>query len=425
MPLPGLFRRIFFRSKKGPIFGDSFGKVIGIHHRLISLSGHRYTEAVASVEEYTRRGRKVLLFINRLATPEIAESLSAAAVLDDPTFSLQWSFAERTRLFAGMLHTHISPVVEAEDRVFLTVATQLEANALACWLRELPAEKKPWIVTVFLSDRWNRNGPAERERQMGEFCTLREELKKLSALENQKLLFFSVTERLRSEIAGLVERDVGFVPIALRYEMSERPAEKAPESQFHSAPVVAVMGGMRPEKGSARIPEILRACRKLVTVRFTIQMVNEGLSPGDFASVMALTKEPSVIAILHELKIEEYANAMKSADLALFPYDVIPYRQRTSAVFAEAVAYGKPVVVPGGTWLAQEVEEGRAAGIICEDLSPGGYAHGIAAGVANLPTLTKDARDRSIQWRENVSMTRFTDVVEREIARRESTRVSE
>ena len=113
-------------------------------------------------------------------------------------------------------------------------------------------------------------------------------------------------------------------------------------------------------------------------------------------------------------------NAMKSADLALFPYEVIPYRQRTSAVFAEAVAYGKPVVVPAGTWLAQQVEEGRAVGIVREDLSSGGYATGIAACVANLPLMTSDARSRSIQWRECVSMTRFADVVEQQIARRES-----
>jgi len=149
-------------------------------------------------------------------------------------------------------------------------------------------------------------------------------------------------------------------------------------------------------------------------------MVNEGLSPEDFASALALADEPTVIAILHELQIEEYANAMKSADLAIFPYEVIPYRQRTSAVFGEAVAYGKPVVVPVGTWLAQQIEEGRAVGIVCKDLSPQGYARGIAACVANLRQLTSDAQTLSTGWRESVSMTRFTDIVEQEIARRES-----
>jgi glycosyltransferase involved in cell wall biosynthesis len=394
------------------------GKVIGIHHRLTSLSGHRYNEAAGSIEEYGRRGRKVLLFISRLASPEIAQKLGASAVLDDPTFCLEWSFAERTRLFAEMLHTHIAPVVEAEDRVFLTVATQLEANALTRWLRELPAQKKPWIVTVFLSDRWNRSGPAEYARQVVEFHTLREELKKLSAAENQKLLFFSVTESLSDEIGQLTEREVGLVPLGLRYELSGKNEENIQESGSNSTPLIAVLGGMRPEKGSVLIPEIFRACQEVVKVRFKIQMVNEGLSPEDFASILALADEPTVAAIPRELQIEEYADAMKSADLALFPYEVIPYRQRTSAVFAEAVAYGKPAVVPEGTWLARQIEEGRAAGIVCDDLCPAGYARGIAECVANLPKLTTEARARSTEWRESVNMSRFIDIVEQEIERR-------
>jgi glycosyltransferase involved in cell wall biosynthesis len=411
-----------FRKTLGqePKISTRDGKVIGIHHRLSSLAGHRYTEAFGSVEEYNRRGRKVLLFISRLANPKIAQELHAEAVLDDPTFRLEWSFEERTRLFTEMLHTHVTPIVEADDRVYLTVATQLEANALARWLRELPLPKKPWVVTVFLSDRWNRYGPAEHERQMDEFRSLREELKKLSNTENQKLLFFSVTEKLRDEIGDLVGRDVGFVPVALRYERSRWSDRKSEQSRSHPLPVIAVLGGMRPEKGSALIPGIFHACHRLVDVCFRIQMVNEGLSPEDFASVLALADEPTVTAIRHELEIEEYANAMRSADLAIFPYEVIPYRQRTSAVFGEAVAYGKPVVVPAGTWLAEQVEEGQAAGIICEDLTPEGYAKGIAACIANLRQLTSKAQSLSTLWRESVSMTRFTDIVEQEISRRES-----
>jgi glycosyltransferase involved in cell wall biosynthesis len=414
------FRKPFSARSKCPTSLGRVGKVIGIHHRLSSLSGHRYTEAVGSVEEYGRRGRKVLLFISRLASKEIAQSLRAKAVLDDPTFCLEWSFAERTRLFTEMLHTHVTPVVEAADRVFLTVATQLEANALVRWLRELPRHKKPWIVTVFLSDRWNRDGPVEYERQMAEFSILREELKELSATENRKLLFFSAHERLGDEIGRLVGRTVDIAPLALRYELLQWNGGKARESHSKIAPVVAVLGGMRPEKGSSLIPDIFRACVGLVEVRFRIQMVNEGLDPEAFASALALVNEPTVTAILHEMQIEEYANAMRSADLAIFPYQVTPYRQRTSAVFSEAVAYGIPAVVPEGTWLAQQIEEGRAVGIICTDVSPEGYARGIAACVANLPQLRSEAQARSLRWRDSVSITKFTDVVEEEIARREN-----
>ena len=420
IPLLRLLERGFLIRPKTPVSKHHPGKVILIHHRLSSLSGHRYTEAVASLEEYGRRGRKVLLFISRLAGPEIVQKLGAQAVLDDPTFRLEWSFEERTRLFTEMLHTHITPLVEADDRVYLTVATQLEANALARWLRELPVQKKPWVVTVFLSDRWNRSGPVEYERQIAEFRTLSEELKKLSATENQKLLFFSVNQELADEIGQLAGMDVGLVPMPLRYEPSPADDVQNQASGAYFVPVVAVLGGMRPEKGSHRIPGIVRASAGSVDVRFKIQMVNEGLTPEDYAAARELANEPSVMAIPGELDLEEYAEAMKSSDLAIFPYEIIPYRQRTSAVFAEAVAYGKPAIVPAGTWLARQIEEGRAVGIICRDLSPAGYAREIAACVAKLPQLTREAQAISKRWMESISMTKFTEIIEEEISRRQN-----
>src|ERR1039457_1130380 len=88
------FRRPFSERSKDPTSGGPVGKVIGIHHRLSSLSGHPYTEAVGSVEEYGRRGRKVLLFISRFASEGIAQSLHAEAVLDDPTFCLEWAISK-------------------------------------------------------------------------------------------------------------------------------------------------------------------------------------------------------------------------------------------------------------------------------------------------------------------------------------------
>jgi glycosyltransferase involved in cell wall biosynthesis len=408
-----------FLGQCEPTRGIRAGKVIGIHHRLTGLSGHRYTEALASVEECHRRNREVLLFVSRAASPEISQSLQARPVLEDPTFRLDWSFEERTTRFTEMLHSHVTPVVEAGDRVFLTVATQLEANALGRWLRELPAHKKPWIVTVFLSDRWNRHGLAEHERQTAEFRTLGEELNKLSALDNRNLLLFTVSEGLSQEIGRLVGRNVAIVPMPLRYVPLRPDDGKAQLAPPPSPPVVAVLGGMRREKGSHLVPDIFRACNGLVDVRFTIQMLNEGLSPEEFAGIEALAAQPTVTAKMHELSIEEYADALQSADLALFPYEIVPYRQRTSGVFGEAVAYGKPSVVPEGTWLAQQVEEGRATGVICKDLSPTGYARAIAACVSELPQLRSQAQLLAEEWRKNVGMEAFIEVVEQEISRRE------
>lgn len=396
------------------------GKVIGIHHRLISFIGHRYTEALGSVEEYTTRSRKVVLFISSSAKEEIAASLGAKAVLDDPTFHPEWSFNERTARFVAMLHQHITPIVEADDRVFLTVATQLETNALAHWLLELPQKKKPWVIATFLSDRWNRKGPEEYNRQAAEFSILKKTLAGLGAIENHKLILYFGNEstELSEELEAFIDRPVGVIPMPLRYVFPER--EDSPVTvKSKRLPVVALMGGLRMEKGSALIPDIFSACRSLVNVSFSIHMVPEAMEASAFERVKALSNEATVNAIFGELDVEEYARVIQNSDILMLPYQVIPYRYRQSGILGEAAAYGKPVIVPDGTGLAKPVREGRIAGVICKDLSAQGYANAIAECVANLPELTARAQSLSKAWVESVSMSAFVDIIEDEIASRE------
>jgi hypothetical protein len=131
-------------------------KVICIHHRLAGFTSHHFNESLGFIHEFGRRGTEFLLLISIHARADIAAALHARAVLDDPTFRMEWSFAERSRRFVAMLHAQIDAELNANDCVLLTISTQLEAHALTCWLQELPPDKKPWIVVLFLSDRWNR-----------------------------------------------------------------------------------------------------------------------------------------------------------------------------------------------------------------------------------------------------------------------------
>jgi glycosyltransferase involved in cell wall biosynthesis len=55
------------------------------------------------------------------------------------------------------------------------------------------------------------------------------------------------------------------------------------------------------------------------------------------------------------------------------------------------VAYGKPVVATRGTWMAEQIEAGRAAGTIFEDLEPDSIARAIARCVVDLKSLQQSA----------------------------------
>lgn len=386
-------------------------KVVCLHHRLGGYSSHHYNEARGLREELARRGTQLLLLVSARAEPRVVRELGARAVFDDPTFRLEWTFEERSRRFAAQLHRHVDRLVRRDDRLFVTIATQVEAYALTRWLAELPLRRKPWIVCLFLSDRWNRGTAEEYERQMGELRELRAALAGMPVDDARRLILGSVTERLAADLSEILGTKVAYLPMPLPYG---RPPAAPPAPR----PRVAILGGLRREKGSYRIPAIVAATRALLDVDFLIQLSNDSLPADDVARVARVANEPNVDVLRDALPPAEYEAALASADLALFPYEVIPYRQRSSGVFGEAVAFGKPVVVTPGTWLAEQIAAGRAAGVVAADESPESFARAIAQCVADLGALRAAAESKSEAWRASVSLGAFLDDVDAEVARR-------
>ena len=390
-------------------------KVICIHPRFAGLTSHHFNESHGFIQEFHRRGKEFLLLISTHAGAQIAAELNARAVLDDPTFRMEWSFEERSERFLAMLHAQIDAHLNANDCVLITVSTQLEAHALTRWLQELPLDKKPWIVILMLSDRWNRSGREEYERQIAEFRILNAAISSLAPEDAHRLIFCTLTNLLAEELGNLLGAKVDVAPIPVPYGES-RPS-RSPNSDPH-VPRVAVLGGTRREKGSYLMPDIVRACRSHVQVEFLVHLANNTLTGEEARRLAQIDKEPEVTVIYGPMTLPEYYVALNSADIALFPYEVIPYRKRNSGVFAEAVAFGKPVVATRGTWMAKQIEAGRAAGTIFEDLEPDSIARAIARCVVDLKSLQHSAQALSIEWRNQSGISPFVDLIERQIALR-------
>ena len=398
---------------------------ISIQHRLAGLGGHRFHQALGCWDSALARGMEPVLFMNEEATAAVRAALPGGrAVLRDPVFRLDLSFNQRSALFLRLLHEHVDPVVRRDDRVLLTVATQCEARALAAWLAELPVWKRPFLLVLFPSDRWNRKGPEERERQVAEFRTVAAELAARGPAAQRRLLFASHTRGGREELAALLgtrvllapmtELDAGIVPV-------ERPAPSA-ESPPRVARV-AIVGGARPEKGFDRLPAIVEASRERTAAVFLLQLFNEQLSPLEWEALCRLAEEPDVEAAHGELDRAGYLALFAAADLMLFPYARLNYKQRPSGIFSEAVLAGLPVVVPSGTWLAEQVESGAAAGVIYAGEEPAAVTAVAAAlerCIADLPALQAKARKCAPAWRRRHSLEPFLDWFEAQIALRQA-----
>lgn len=390
-------------------------KVICIHPRFAGLTSHHFNESFGFMEEFRLRGMEFLLLLNIHASAQIAAELNARAVLDDPTFRLEWSFMERSNRFLSMLHKEIDADLNANDRVMITVSTQLEAHALTRWLEELPVDQKPWIVIFILSDRWNRAGREEYERQVAEFRILKAAISSLASEDMKRLIFFAPTKLLVAELNELLGAEVLLAPLALPYGHLGLCGSGKPDPHL---PRVAVLGGTRREKGSYLLPDIIRACRSHVDVEFLVHLANDTLAVEEAQELAHIADEPHVTVIREGISMPDYNFALNSTDIGLFPYEVVPYRKRTSGVFAEMVACGKPVVATRGTWMAEQIEAGLAAGMIFDDLKPDCIARAIARCVTDLTSLQQLAQVLSIAWRKNGGISAFVQLMEDQIVLR-------
>ena len=189
------------------------GRLISFHHRLDGMTGHRYAEALGLAAAAPARGKDFTLLINENADTRVRAALPQAhAVLHCPVFRRECSFDDRTADFVTMLHRHVDPVVRKDDWLLVTTATQCEVRALCAWMAETPAKKQPWVLALFHSDRWNRYGSQERDRQVGEFRVVASELAHLDPDVARRFLLGGATEELCPELGDLLGTPVQWVP---------------------------------------------------------------------------------------------------------------------------------------------------------------------------------------------------------------------
>jgi hypothetical protein len=145
---------------------------------------------------------------------------------------------------------------------------------------------------------------------------------------------------------------------------SQSLALYAPET----APLrVVCPGAIRREKGQQNylqqlVDDIYDSCLLPEKVRLVIQRpVRKGLGKEKIELNSPGISHPAdgnwVEYLPHPLSREDYVNLIRTSDIGLLFYDSRIYYSRRAGVLGELLAAGKPVIVPAGCWLAEQISE--------------------------------------------------------------------
>ncbi|MDD3370307.1 MAG: glycosyltransferase, partial [Alphaproteobacteria bacterium] len=177
-------------------------------------------------------------------------------------------------------------------------------------------------------------------------------------------------------------------------------SERKPDAPIN----IVYSGDARLEKGYQYLSDIVSGLWKPYVangrVRFSFQSNFNvpGGEPGiaDTRNQLSSYGEDKGRLFCNPMSDGDYYRNIGSADLVLIPYDRVSYGARSSGVLAEALAAGKPVVVPSGTWMADQID--GSCGRVFD--SPEDFCAAVRDAVDHFDELAEGAQKKKDEWRK-------------------------
>ncbi|HTI51568.1 MAG TPA: glycosyltransferase [Planctomycetaceae bacterium] len=308
----------------------------------------------------------------------------------------------RASRFAGDTRRLLQALaVTAGDLVFIPNATLTEVFAITQLLHDFPAARRAsWHLEfhIHIFPRGARHSAAKFSAAR-ELQAALHELR--NAAESARLCLYTDTDELTEQYRTLKAGSFATLPIPV--DPIYRPAANDASRNPHTPLRFAYVGDARVEKGYPQLPEMIRSVwSELVAsgrVQFVIQS-NCRNARSERASLaareeLAALGAPQVQLLTEPLSTADYRSLVLDSDVLLLPYDPESYEARSSGILSEALAAGKPVVVPQGTWMARQVPDN--VGVVYP-AGPAGMAEAVRRMAADFDDFRFAARVFSSEW---------------------------
>jgi hypothetical protein len=189
-----------------------------------------------------------------------------------------------------------------------------------------------------------------------------------SALPTDRVRFYTTTEILAEQFNRLGAATFQTLPYPVNPLLIERsPRTYTPNGALR----VTCAGGVRPEKGTAALDQVVAPLWREYFDTGRLQLVVQAKRLGKLPRQLrrharydgqphpAPTQQatPKVAVARWPLSTEKYLDLIRSSDIGLLLYDAQQYYARCSGVMVEMLKAGVPVIVPAGCWMADQIAE--------------------------------------------------------------------
>jgi hypothetical protein len=378
---------------------------------LAELSSHFFNQVLGFKLAAEQLGLMPYVLLPKDVDPSLAEQLNAQCVIElhsTPNPSREYEldiFAESDRQLRSLWRAMEAMGPSRHDIVMITGARAEVIYSLGAWLSWLDRESRPATFIRFYDHDYldlETMGYSDRS-SLYRFAAM-----DLSLRQGQERVFFTANnQKLVTPLGRLCSRRVFHMPLPKYYgEISERAGARA------DTPVIYVHMNLRSGVMLGRIESVIRTVLEgRPDAKVLLKYCRNALQPGAEAGLSPDLAERGVELIATELSHRDHLRTIARSDIILLPYEASQYAALASGVFAEGAAFGKVVVYPDSTWMADQVSDGHAVGIGFSATSEPEISAAVLRALDALPGLLERAQERSSAFRDRHSCARNLDLM--------------
>lgn len=250
------------------------------------------------------------------------------------------------------------PSTTGPRRGDLVLAQMLAPRHLAGWARWLAQRNSVEAPVVFAHLGYDAS-------RFAADAGLQNALRDLAVSNNlERLCFLSDSEPLARRYKEVFRRQVYALSHVVSPEL--KPSPQAAQKEFLT---VSVLGNPRREKGFLDVVDALThlagkpGADKL---RFVLQVNDPDQDCLSAARRLQTSPRQNIFCLTNQLTESEYIGYLKEADVLLIPYHLDAYRERTSGIFCEALAAGKPVITTADSWMSAYIQKTKTGWLVRE-----------------------------------------------------------